>query len=152
VARWWAPRPPRAGRSGARTDRLAELLAGHPAPVPVDGEVGDLLGLGPGLTPAGDDVLAGLLVGLHHRPDLRGPLAAEVARLAPTRTTALSAALLRHAAAGHAVPMLTAVADALTGAGEDGDLETALSRLLAVGDSSGTALAHGLLRAGRIAA
>jgi hypothetical protein len=152
VARWWAPRPPRAGRSGARTELLAELLAGHPAPVPVDGEVGDLLGLGPGLTPAGDDVLAGLLVGLHHRPDLRGPLAAEVARLAPTRTTALSAALLRHAAAGHAVPTLTAVADALTGAGEDGDLETALSRLLAVGDTSGTALAHGLLRAGRIAA
>jgi hypothetical protein len=152
VARWWAPRPPRAGSSAGRTDRLAELLAGHPAAVPVDGEVGDLLGLGPGLTPAGDDVLAGLLVGLHHRPDLRDPLAVEVARLAPTRTTALSAALLRHAAAGHGAPTLTAVADALTGAGEDSDLDTALDRLLAVGDTSGTALAHGLLRAGRIAA
>jgi hypothetical protein len=152
VVRWWAPRPPRAGRSVDRTDRLAGLLARHPAPVPVDGEVDDLLGLGPGLTPAGDDVLAGLLVGLHHRPDLRDPLAADVARLAPARTTALSAALLRHAAAGHAVPTLTAVADALTGAGEDGDLEAALSRLLSVGNTSGTALAHGLLRAGRIAA
>ena len=152
VARWWAPRPPRSGRTVCRTDKLAGLLAGHPAPVRVDGEVGDLLGLGPGLTPAGDDVVAGLLVGLHHRPDLRDPLAAEVARLAPTRTTALSAALLRHAAAGRAVPTLTAVADALTGAGEDGDLETALARLLRVGDTSGTALAHGLLRAARIAA
>ena len=152
VSRWWEPRPPRAGRSAGRTERLGYLLAGHPAPVPVEGEVGDLLGLGPGLTPAGDDVLAGLLVGLHHRPDLRNPLAAEIARLAPTRTTALSAALLRHAAAGHGVPTLTAVADALTGAGQDCDLETFLSRLLAVGDTSGTALAHGLLRATRMAA
>lgn len=152
VARWWAPRAPRAGRSAARNERMADLLAGHPAPVRVDGGVGDLLGLGPGLTPAGDDVLAGLLVGLHHRPDLRDPLAEEVARLAPTRTTALSAALLRHAAVGHAAPSVTSVADALTGAGQDGDLDAALGRLLAVGDTSGTALAHGLLRAGMIAA
>ena len=51
VARWWAPRAPRAGRSAGRHGRLAELLAGHPAPVPVDGEVDDLLGLGPGPDP-----------------------------------------------------------------------------------------------------
>ncbi len=49
-------------------------------------------------------------------------------------------------------PSVTSVADALTGAGQDGDLDAALGRLLAVGDTSGTALAHGLLRAGMIAA
>jgi hypothetical protein len=152
VTRWWSPRPPRAGWSAARRETLARLLAGHPSPVPADGEVGDLLGRGPGLTPAGDDLLAGLLVGLHHRSELRDPLAAEVARLARTRTTTLSATLLRHAAAGHAIPAVTAVADALAGAGQDGDLEIALDRLLRVGDTSGAALAWGLLRAAREAA
>lgn len=152
VARWWSPRPPRAGGSAERRQRLADLLIRHPAPVPVDGSPDELVGLGPGLTPAGDDVLAGVLVGLHHHPGLRGPLADDVSRLAPTRTTALSGALLRHAAAGRAVPAVTAVADALTGAGPDSALDVALRRLLAVGDTSGTALAHGLLRASELAA
>src|SRR5262249_13546495 len=60
----------------------------------------DLLGRGPGLTPAGDDVLAGLLAGrAAYGPDDRA-LADDICALAPSRTTALSAALLRHAARG----------------------------------------------------
>lgn len=153
VGRWWAPRAPRppaaAGNPHARAARLAGLLSGRPAPVPVAAPVGDLLGLGPGLTPAGDDLVAGLLVALHHHADLRDPVAAEVARLATARTTALSAALLHHAATGLALPAVTALADALAGHGPETGVEGALHRLLAVGSTSGAALAHGLLRGAR---
>ena len=34
VARWWSPRPPRAGRSAGRADRLTGLLAGSPSTGP----------------------------------------------------------------------------------------------------------------------
>lgn len=156
VVRWWAPRRPRPPRSdvaaGVDDGRLAVLtvlLSAHPSPVPVDGSVGELLGLGPGLTPAGDDVLAGLLVALHGHGELHDPLAEEVCRLATARTTTLSAALLRHAAAGTALPAVVDVADALTGHGSDADLRAAAARLVAVGHSSGVALAHGLLRGAR---
>ena len=155
VGRWWAPRQPRRPLSAQdnvprpRTDVAAAMLATQPCPVPVDGSVDELLGLGPGLTPAGDDVLAGLLVGLWHHDALRRPVADEVTRLVPGRTTTLSAALLRHAAAGLALPAVVDVADALAGHGSDADLERAVTRLLAVGHSSGTALAHGLLRGAR---
>ena len=156
VARWWQPRTPRPCGEQVHTGRaraeLARLLERHPCPVPVGGSVGDLLGLGPGLTPAGDDVLAGLLVALHRRDDLRAPLADEVSRLSPSRTTALSAALLRHAAAGTAVTAVLDLADALAGHGTDDGLVEALARLLMVGSSSGTALAHGLLRGARTVA
>lgn len=153
VVRWWSPPRPRRGQVlRSRVDELARLLTGQQAPVLVDGSVRALLGRGPGLTPAGDDVLAGMLVALHHREDLRRPLADEVARLAPGRTTTLSAALLRHAASGAALPAVLDVADALTGHGSDVDLTRAVTRLLAVGHSSGAALAHGLLRGARTVA
>ena len=60
-----------------------------------------LIGLGPGLTPAGDDVMAGTIAGLvllGHPSAER--FAAGVYALAAGRTTELSRALLRHAACG----------------------------------------------------
>lgn len=152
VARWWAPRPVRPGHSPVRVAALADLLTEHAAPVPADLPPADLVGLGPGLTPAGDDVLAGRLLALHHHPRLHQPLWAEVGPLAAGRTTGLSAALLRHAAAGWALPAATAVADALAGHGTDEDLAGALAGLLTVGHTSGTALAHGLLDGARTVA
>ncbi len=140
VARWWRPAAPR----GAR--RRAHAEADRP-PGRWDALAGSLLGLGPGLTPAGDDLLAGLLVGLAGRPDLRDPLADAVARLAPARTTWLSAELMRLAADGFAAPAVVAVADALAGHGPDDALADALPALLAVGHTSGAALARGLLLA-----
>lgn len=58
-----------------------------------------LAGRGPGLTPAGDDILAGYVAGLtlFHG---RNSEAAEIAERAARLTTALSATLLRHAAKG----------------------------------------------------
>jgi Protein of unknown function (DUF2877) len=67
-------------------------------PSPADGLL-DLVGRGPGLTPAGDDLLAGYLAGLvllHGRNGAAQQLAAEAATL----TTILSATLLLHASRG----------------------------------------------------
>jgi hypothetical protein len=145
VVRWWAPVRPR----GA----VPLSLRPHGgAPVSWDSLVLSLLGLGPGLTPAGDDLLAGLLVGLAGRPDLRDPLADSVARHAPGRTTWLSAELLHLAADGLAVPAVVTLADALSGHGADDALAGAARAVLAVGHSSGPALARGLLLAAETAA
>lgn len=140
VGRWWAPSRPR--------DAAVSSPSAIPAAAPGwDKLVLGLLGLGPGLTPAGDDLLAGLLVGLSARPDLRDPLAAAIQRQVPARTTWLSAELLRLAAAGLAAPAVVAVADALAGHGDDDAVPRALPALLAVGHTSGPALARGLLLA-----
>ncbi len=105
----------------------------------------DLLGLGTGSTPSGDDLVAGALVSmLRLRPELApglGVLADQVATAALTRTTPVSAALLRWAATGEAVPELLALVDAL-GRGQDPAAPTA--RLLRIGHSSGRDLAHGV--------
>ena len=138
VVRWWAPHRP-----------LGAVPPGDLAgPSPRwDGFVLGLLGRGPGLTPAGDDLLAGLLLGLAGSAELRDPLAAAVIRQAPERTSWLSAELLRHAAAGAGVPAAVAVADAMAGHGPPDALTRALPALLAVGHTSGPALARGLLLA-----
>ena len=107
-----------------------------------------LVGLGPGLTPAGDDVVAGMLTGLHAtgHAGLAGRLG-RVERLGE-RTTALSADLIRLAAAGHAgVEVLQLLAAMHTRA----PLRRPIERLLSVGHTSGADLATGLaigMRAG----
>lgn len=112
-----------------------------------------LLGLGPGLTPAGDDVLAGLLLGLRHLGGSSGAalaaaLGAGVLPAAERRTTAISAALLRHAAGGAAADPVIDVLDAVGGRLA---LAPALRRLLAVGHTSGADLATGLLAGATVA-
>lgn len=158
VARWWAPpavrppavRPPSGGPP--RWADLAGLLRDVRPPVGLDGshdlDPHDLLGRGAGLTPAGDDVLAGWLLAVHHDTAARGALLPVVAA-ARQATTTLSATLIEEAAAGRGVPAALAVADALNGHGSADDLEAALDRLLRVGHTSGAALAHGLLHGSR---
>jgi len=155
VRRWWPPprlRPLRPGpQLAARADALEALLPPLPAGLPADRRSwrpGTLVGLGPGLTPAGDDVLAAMLLTLSAVPGSATAVAAIVAEAAPllTRTTALSATLLRHAAAGRGIPEVARLVDALAGSG---DLAQPTARLLAVGHSSGAALAHGVLAATR---
>ena len=159
VVRWWSPpsvrpavdRTRRADQAdlpgpGARLRVLEGLLRDVRPPVDPDLDPHDLLGRGPGLTPAGDDVLAGWLLAVHHDADLRATPASVLARAA-TRTSALSAALLREAVAGRGVPAAVALADALGG---HGDVAPPLERLLRVGHTSGAALALGLLRGARL--
>jgi hypothetical protein len=158
VRRWWRPAPllplQPGPRLAARADALETVLATLP---PLPGELpadrrswrpGTLVGLGHGLTPAGDDVLAAMLLTLSAVPGSAAAVAGVVAETAPllARTTALSATLLRHAAAGRGIPEVTGLVNALAGSG---DLAAATARLVAVGHSSGSALAHGVLAATR---
>jgi hypothetical protein len=108
---------------------------------PLERAVDRLIGLGPGLTPAGDDVLAGVLVALAVTGDevTRGRLAAAV--LPRThRTTVVSAGFLRHAADGRAVPELARYVVALVRNRCDAGVVQDLER---VGGTSGPALAYG---------
>ncbi|MGO8957632.1 MAG: DUF2877 domain-containing protein [Streptosporangiaceae bacterium] len=109
--------------------------------------VARLLGSGPGLTPSGDDVLAGFLAGAAAFGLDAAALREATAVQAPARTTALSAALLWHAARGECIDELAAVAAVLTGHRRRGSEQAghAVSRLLSVGHTSGAALALGLL-------
>lgn len=133
-------------RAGDRLRPAADLLPAGAADGLAAGDpdaVQRLLGLGPGLTPVGDDVLAGWLataVACRHRwlPELRSA----VALAAPERTSVLSATLLACAARGEGLPqfrdLLTAVAT------RDGRLVgESLDAMLRVGDTSGAGLVLG---------
>lgn len=168
---WWDPRPklpsvqPALLPEGMRELRAAvsERLHSPVRDVPVElcGQLGALraalrrgdvtsalragqrmIGLGPGLTPAGDDLLCGVLAGLtllgHPQASRMG---AGILALAPGRTTDLSLALLRHASLGQVNSELGSVIQALAGTGR---LHGALQRLFAVGNTSGNALGLGL--------
>lgn len=137
VARWWTPPRP-LGLSPPTRPSWPEGVRRIDALRP-----DELVGLGPGLTPTGDDVLAGALVAASATADPRlgGWRAATVAALARLRTTAVSRALLLHALTGWATPELADFVTAACG----GDTDTHLDRLLAVGNTSGAALASGVL-------
>jgi hypothetical protein len=106
-----------------------------PGPAPL---VRALAGLGPGLTPSGDDVLAGYVAGLVllHGQHKR---ASRIAEEASVRTNSLSATLLRHAALGEVpepVHILLATGNARP--------------MLSFGHSSGQAWLRGLVSAGYV--
>ena len=109
--------------------------------------VASLLGSGAGLTPSGDDVLAGFLTGAAAFGLDVAALREATAVLAPTRTTALSAALLWHAARGECIDELAAVAEAMTSQRRRGPDQAgcAVRRLRSVGHTSGAALGLGLV-------
>ncbi len=150
VRRWWQPPRP----AGLPVPAAATLVAVDrdvrlpDVPVPrtsYDGlSPSALVGAGPGLTPAGDDVLAGALVAACATADPRLPLwrAATRTALAATGTTAVSRALLHHALDGYACRELD---DFLTALCRDGEISAATTALLAVGHSSGAALIAGVL-------
>jgi hypothetical protein len=100
-------------------------------------EAEGLIGLGPGLTPSGDDYLGGVMVALHALG--RGTQSAGLWRwLAPRlaeRTSAISAAHLAAAAAGEAHEALHACLEELFR--PTGSWDVALSHLGAIGHGSG---------------
>jgi hypothetical protein len=136
VRRWWTPPRPRGltAPTSCTVPGVARVLDVRPH---------DLVGAGPGLTPTGDDVLAGALVAAHATDDprLNHLRSATRAALRARRTTAVSRGLLHHALDGWATPE---VADFVTAVCR-GEPDASLQRLLAVGHSSGAALAAGVL-------
>jgi len=103
-----------------------------------------LVGLGPGLTPSGDDVLVGIEAALHAlaRPSA-GFLALAMGGV-EERTTALAATLLRHAGAGEFAERLHSLLAALLGA-DDEAIPAAIDRAVAWGATSGTDCLLGVL-------
>ncbi len=142
--------------------RLAAALAtaGTASPDTGPDELQDaiaaLVGLGAGATPGGDDVLAGLLVGLLStgRTALADRVSCDALHLVSERTTWLSADLLRLAAAGHACQEMLALlrvlhrpSRALPGGGAvvpHHPWDRELATLLSIGHTSGADLATGL--------
>jgi hypothetical protein len=176
--RWWSPRPRLdaidPATLAAALTRAAARLALWPPPGPGALQLASsaaalgaamgrsdaggaaaaaqrLIGLGPGLTPAGDDVLAGALAAvsaLDPSARLAGchDALARVAVTAAGRTTTLSAALLRHAARGEVAAPAAAFLAALAGHGDPDAAAAALGRL---GHSSGLDLAAGMMLTAR---
>ncbi len=142
---------PSAGGADA-VGRLSRWLAARTTPpdLTLAAAPAALLGRGPGLTPEGDDVLAGAALGVRALGPAAGLDAAAVDALASAlcpadvgaRTNALSATLLRLAAAGAAPePVHRLLAP--------GDRETALGDLRRLGASTGAAIASGIALAAR---
>ena len=104
-----------------------------------------LVGFGPGLTPAGDDGLMGVMYGLcamQTQPDER--LLRLVVERARKRTTTLSGAFLVAAAAGETVQTWHELGQAIvTGEGEG--IYAAAKGVLAIGDSSGACALVGFI-------
>jgi hypothetical protein len=128
-----------AGGSGpAEETRLSATLRGGG----LAGAVAGLAGRGAGLTPAGDDVLAGLLLVARAADARAEPALVALARTA--RTHAISRAFLEQAARGRSVAAVHALLDAC--ADGDGDAaEAARRRLAGMGATSGLDLAYGVL-------
>lgn len=132
---------PRAPRPGRHEDLRSapEILLTSDRELPTDGRltpehVDDLVGRGPGLTPLGDDVLAGWLAtrAALGRPD---PTVTAAVRRRLDATTLLSATLLDCAIRGEVLPQLGAwLADPTA---------TRTDALLAVGATSGAGLHAG---------
>jgi uncharacterized protein DUF2877 len=106
-----------------------------------------MLGLGPGLTPSGDDTLVGLLAALNlpAGPGRRArTILATIIEQAETRTNAISAAALRAAAQGRVCERVVTLLDAVISGGA-GARTRALRRVLAIGSTSGGDLASGIV-------
>jgi hypothetical protein len=139
----------RAPHGAAATRRLADAIA-RTDPAAFAGEAAALVGLGEGLTPAGDDVLVGALAALHaagHPLAGDRDVAVGLRHAARTRTTDLGREFLLHAVDGE---FAECVLDAVSG---DRDRERrGVTALLAHGASSGADTLHGLRVATRAVA
>ena len=170
VVRWWDPRPVLPTVSVAE---LASAIGSLPEEVPgidgsqladalglasapgVLGAVEQLLGLGTGLTPEGDDYVAGAVaamrtlgpaVGDSAAAEMLEATAAPLAELASARTTTFSAALITSAQRGE---VAAPVGDFLRALSGRGDVDSAYAALSRVGHTSGPALAAGIVLGAR---
>lgn len=158
----WASGPDLLGRAGADVARRAGIPARLLGDAAVRGDgaavaraARGLAGLGPGLTPSGDDLLAGfaaawVLVGESLGVDAaaRERVAAALRAGAEAGASPLGRAWLAHACRGELLEPMTRLVGTLLGA-EPGDPGAAVRAALAVGSSSGTDWMVGFLLASR---
>jgi hypothetical protein len=111
-----------------------------------------IAGLGPGLTPSGDDLLAGALA-FHAWAEAAGhagtgaAFRAAVSEAAVPRTTRLAGQLLRAAARGHVAAPVAALLSSIFRRG--GTFPPDLAPILAIGETSGADTLAGIRLAGR---
>lgn len=110
-----------------------------------------VLGLGNGLTPSGDDFVGGIVFALAHapRPSWKEKLPAAIATIhdaAKASTNVISAALLDDLMAGKSYSALHEVLNALH-TNDMTNIDTACTKLLSLGASSGADMLAGLLLA-----
>lgn len=103
-----------------------------------------IVGLGPGMTPSGDDALIGLAAALWAIDHPCRGFLADAVDDAAVRTTAVSVTLLRHAAAGEFSERLQRLLAALLG-DDEAAIEPAVERAMAWGATSGTDCLVGVL-------
>ncbi len=106
-----------------------------------------LVGLGPGLTPSGDDFLVGLLAALHIPGSPRRGwrrIGRQASACAARQTHVISATALRHAAEGRARAKLITLCEALMRSGARATLP-AVAEVIGIGSSSGTEIALGVM-------
>jgi hypothetical protein len=109
-----------------------------------------LIGLGPGLTPSGDDFLMGALALLDAlgQAEIHAALAQAVAAAAPALTSPLSACFLEAAAAGHVGERLHRIVASVLA----GDVDAAVATARRIGHSSGWDMLAGIATTLRVAA
>ena len=128
---------------------IARLVHGD-----LEGGASEIRGLGYGLTPSGDDFLAGFLLGMHALEMAAGiDLAVErhAVREASRGANPFSEAMLRSAVEGRSFERASSLIRALF-EGAEADVERHARRLFAVGASSGADLGVGLLFALKVTA
>jgi len=103
-----------------------------------------LAGLGIGLTPAGDDYLMGAMYAawIIHPQEVAKKITEEIANVAVPLTTSLSGAWLKSAAKGEAGELWHEFFDALI---EDENIYLPLSKIISVGETSGSDALMGFL-------
>lgn len=137
-------------RAAPRFDAVRDALQGNDCHA-FEAAALRVLGLGPGLTPSGDDFIGAILFALAHAPraEWQGALLAMRAHIrsaAANATNLISAALLDDLMAGRSHRALHEMLAALD-SGEAAGIEAAAQALLRIGASSGADMLAGLLLA-----
>jgi Protein of unknown function (DUF2877) len=130
----------------AKLDRLSQSIRARD-PSAAEHAIGQLIGLGEGKTPAGDDYLVGIFAALWSCA-AAGAFAAALAPALITlaaRTGDLSSLYLTEAANGEVSERLADVAAGICAGGSEDVVGNAVNKALAVGHSSGAAGIFGLL-------
>ena len=129
---------------------LAGVLGARRAQGMASNAVQGLIGLGPGLTPSGDDFLVGALALLDcvGERDAHAALARVIIEALPGSTSPLSACFLRAAAAAHVGETLHRAVSSVVA----GDVGAAIAAIENIGHSSGWDMMAGITTALRVAA
>ncbi len=106
-----------------------------------------LIGLGPGLTPSGDDFVLGVFAAIYSfgmNKDIISSLKNIMAQKAKNKTNIISYNMLRQGAMGGFIEWAEDMADAVI-YGDPQQIEAAFSRMLKIGSSSGSDISAGIL-------